>query len=139
MRALDGGTSEKFALKSPNESTLNHDQKELDVISFNRFQTPNFQWLQITRPKMCDSYKLDKNHTFLYKICQGVMLDNLPIELASKKPKPLSNARWGTIANALVCKYASTPSFSKQFQDFVHGIIHFYALVFRSKLVQKHR
>ena len=122
VRSLDGGTSGPFTLKGPIGSTLNEDLTELEVVPFKKIPNPDFPVVAEE-----ESYELSKDQAYLYRMCHAIMNGNVPDDLANQETGPLSNARWGTLANALLRKYASTASPSKQFKDIVHAIVHFYA------------
>ena len=122
IRSVDGGTSGPFTLKGPVGSTLNEDLTELEVVSFKKIPNPDFPVVAEEQ-----SYDLSKDQAYLYRMCHAIMDGHVPDDLANQETGPLSNARWGTLANALLQKYASTANPIKQFRDMVHAIVHFYA------------
>ena len=54
------------------------------------------------------------------------MQGDVPFDLTNQEPGPLSNARWGPLANRLLRKYISTTSPSNKVQSLIYTIIHFY-------------
>lgn len=120
VRALDGATSGPFTLKGPIGSTLNEDLTELEVAEFKKIPNPDFHIVAEE-----DGYELSKDQAFLDQMCHAIMEGELPTSLANQDPGKLSHARWLTMANAFLRKYASTTQLSNHFQNIVHAIINF--------------
>ena len=78
------------------------------AVAFARIKNDDFP--QLAEEVACN---LSRDQNYLYEICWGIIEGNLDEDFILRQPGPLNHARWLTLANRILLKYATTKCPSK--------------------------